>query len=256
MRGLDSVRIRPVQIWIVVSFVLALLAVPAAAQTSPEDAESGFTKAEIIDVMACLVPQVRGEGWRGEQLQQAYYRPEQLDTVSDAIVETQRVVGLSDRFTEILLGFLFQQSRFQADAVSRFNRDSEGTLMEPRRDVWKKAQRGMDYGIAQLHWPFGFVPSIAPWSGARKPTVEELADPRLNILLAGEWLKRRSKTCHQLRKSRRKKPCRKDPKSMSCRCVRTKRATGAWWYNAAPDSIGSVMRKVDRCIRKVRDSKS
>ncbi len=237
-----------------VAALLAALFVGAGVRAEPAEAasETALSKTEILEVMGCLVPQVRGEGWKAAELTEAYYRPEQLDLVAESILEARQRLGLSERFTEILLGFLYQQSRFQADAVSRFNRDSEGNLMVPRRDVWKKAQSGMDYGIAQLHWPFGFVPSIAPWSGARKPIVAELADPRLNILLAGEWLQRRAKTCHQLRRSRARKPCDKDPKSLSCRCVRTKRETGEWWYNAAPASIGSVMRQVDRCIAEVR----
>ena len=125
-------------------------------------------------------------------------------------------------------------------------------MLKPRRDAWRRAQRGLDYGMFQHHWPFSWVPTVAPWSGSRRPTLAELKKPRHSIVLAGEWLRRKADTCSQLKRSRSRRPCRKDARSLSCRCIRTRRATGAWWINGNPKSIGRIMKKVDACISEVR----
>lgn len=230
-----------------------LLIVTAGLPAHADDAEP-LTPQQIASVMRCMLPQARGEGWHGEELQARYYQPEQLQSYGRAIRRSVEVNGLPERYVAIFIGTLYQQSKFQYDAVSRHNRGDDGVKLEPRDDAWLTAQHGMDYGIFQIHWPMTWVPTIPPWKGARQPTLDELKDPLTNILLAGEWFKRKGEMCAELAGSRASaRACKFDTTSLTCRCIRTKEATGGWWVNANPLSIGEIMKDVDRCIAEVRE---
>ncbi len=160
------------------AFLLILTTAPMAfgEEAEPLSAE------QIAAVMRCLLPQARGEGWHGEELQARYYQPEQLVSYGRAIRRAVELNGLDERYVAVMVGTLYQQSKFQYDAVSRHNRDDEGELMAPNEDAWQEPQDGMDYGIFQHHWPLIWVPTIPPWNGSRKPTLEELRASAATLL--------------------------------------------------------------------------
>lgn len=232
----------------------ALLSILAAAQPAAAEESDTLTAQQIASVMRCMLPQARGEGWQGEELQARYYQPEQLQAYGRAILRSVEANGLPERYVAIFIGTLYQQSKFQYDAVSRHNRAEDGTKLKPREDAWQRAQPGMDYGIFQHHWPMSWTPTIPPWRGQRKPSLAELKDPLTNILLAGEWFRRKGEMCQDLAGSRASsRACQFDTSSLTCRCIRTKEATGGWWVNGNPPSIGEIMKDVDRCIAEVRE---
>lgn len=232
--------------------VALVLSLAFSAPVRAGEAEP-LTPEQIAGVMRCMLPQARGEGWHGEELRARYYQPEQLVAYGRAIRRSVEQAGLSERYVAIFVGTLYQQSKFQFDAVSRHNQTEDGERLAPRRDAWRRAQKGMDYGIFQHHWPFPWTPTVPPWNGERKPTLAELKDPLTNILIAGEWFQRKAGMCGELtakRSSRR--ACKYDRLSLTCRCLRTREATGEFWVNANPASIGAIMRRIDTCIDEVR----
>lgn len=232
------------------AFLLIMTTGGAIRAEEPE----ALTARQIASVMRCMLPQARGEGWQGDVLQARYYQPEQLLSYGKAIRRSVQVNGLPERYVAIFIGTLYQQSKFQYDAVSRHNRGDDGEKLEPREDAWIRPQDGMDYGIFQLHWPMIWTPSLPPWNGKRKPTLAELKDPLTNILIAGEWFKRKGEMCELMAGARTSaKACQFDASSLTCRCLRTKEATGGWWVNGNPASIGAIMTEVDRCIAVVRE---
>jgi hypothetical protein len=136
-------------------------------------------------------------------------------------------------------------------------------IVEPLEPTTRRNQRptrtvdGQDYGIFQHNWPVRWTTC-----GGKKCSLEDLLNPYKNIILAGQWFRRKGQKCHQWYT---KVPRRRRPKcdtrsfakqgSLACKCWRTHLATGGIWINGNPASIGRIQRRVEQCILKVRAGK-
>jgi hypothetical protein len=114
----------------------------------------------------------------------------------------------------------------------------------------KKAEDGQDYGLFQHHWPVKWTKC-----GGAPCTLKHLLNPEWSIRLAGGWFRQKKSMCEDWMGS---KPPKCDLKTwdrqsgVTCKCRRTKLATGALWVNGNPASIGRIQRRVERIIAEVR----
>lgn len=214
----------------------------AGARVCADDATGRATRA-----ITCLTQ--RQDKGMLQKRAPLYYRPEQIEGYARALVvalERQQWPRVRGRrhtaadYAPLALAIVQQQSRWVPDAVSRWNRDDTGALIDPGRNPWraKHPDGRLDYGLFQMHWG-----TVANW----KPgvTLTDLRRPQAAILLGVEWMAHRARICGEWLNARTrprcgcsrrvlarghwsqiKRRCPDDFASISCRCAALARAEG------------------------------
>jgi len=222
-----------------------LLAGLGVVGLSVDDCECGVASARglreeptVARLAATIDCQVRDQS-RGAYLRRLpdHYRPEQIEAHAEAALDACRLAPWPQglhwwRAVPLLVATVDQQSRWVADAVSRWNRDADGQRIRPGHRPWRAADRRLDYGLFQLRWN-----TLHAW--APGTTLSDLRDPATNLRLGARWLAKRASVCWDLLGSIRKPTCktRQERDSVTCRCFATLRALGCPGYAGSTRSL-------------------
>ena len=168
----------------------------------------------VENVIACLVEKA------GPKARAKYYSKKQLENYSKIIVKESSVVGFSP-YT--FVAWIYKESHFVYTAVSKYNRTKRG------KRPWKTLHNGLDWGLTQIHCYSKFCKN--------KAETLALKDPAHAIKTFRIWLVHRIAFC------------KRRPKNSRCRQIY--RATGDRFYNSDPDRIRYVMRKINKCKKRL-----
>lgn len=185
------------------------------------------------EVVVSVIQYLNPEALRpGTKLYKKYYTPEKLTRIANAIIDTCREY---DHPVALYVAYLHEQSRFQDDAVSRYNGCDPGEphctqvgeqwyRRVPNEVAWKKPVRGLDYGIAQIHWPANRL--------ITQDDVRKLRDPVYAVRTFARWLERNTAWCERNR---------------SARCREMEKLTG-WSWNRRPGGMSIYLRQIMKAV--------
>lgn len=188
------------------------------------------TPEAIVSVIQYLNPVAMRPGTK---LYQRYYTPEKLTKIAEAIVET---CNEYDHPVALYVAYFHEQSRFQDDAVSRWNRCEPGEphctqvgddwyRRVPNKVAWKDPVRGLDYGLAQIHYPANRL--------LTQDDVKKLKDPVFAVRTFARWLERNSAFCR---------------KANTARCREMEKLTG-WSWHRRPGGMNLYLRQIMEAVR-------
>ena len=167
-----------------------------------------------------------------------------------------------------MLGYLKQQSRFQFDAVAKYNKMPDGrriwigncrqhAIDNPDDECVSKAWvwSHTDHPLVQ-HLDLGPFQMNVNVAQAIRPdlTVADLADIETNLCVGALWMKRRAERCANL--LIKKVRCRFGNNSLACRCKRFFKATGALSFQGSSTSMtrkNGYAAQVWRCVDSVNE---
>ena len=164
----------------------------------------------------------------GTALYKKYYNPKKLREVAEAIVETCQE---HNHPVALYIAYFQEQSRFQYDAVSRWNQCEPGEehceqdgdkwyRRVAKAKAWKKPIRGLDYGIAQIHYPANRL--------LNQDDVKKLKDPVYATRTFARWMDKSMARCKR---------------SNNERCREMLRLTGWSWYRR-PGAVVKYLREI------------
>jgi hypothetical protein len=169
---------------------------------------------EVERVIECLVEK-SSPGAKSK-----FFSPTQLENYSKIIVKEAKKIGFSP-YT--FVAWIYKESNFVYTAVSKYNR------VKPGKRPWKTLHNGLDWGLTQIHCYSKFC--------RNKAQTLKLKDPEHAIATFRIWLGHRIKFC------------KRRPRNSRCRQIR--RATGDTFYNSDPHRIRFVMRKINKCKKRL-----
>ena len=169
---------------------------------------------DVERVIGCLVEKA------GPKARAKYYSPSQLENYSKIIVREAEKVNFSP-YT--FVAWIYKESTFVYTAVSKYNRTKRG------KRPWKTLHNGLDWGLTQIHCYSKFCKN-------KKETLK-LKDPEHAIVTFRIWLGHRIKFCKR--------------RSRNSKCRQIKRATGDAFFNSDPHRIRFVMKKINKCKKRL-----
>lgn len=231
-----EIRLRPALLALMLGALLLWAFHADAALPIPDRAPADLTDDPVGFLSRVIRCQVSQQGKRSLRTRAEHYTPDKIATYARGLLSaverhnwptvtvrtsaaereagarnTERYQVTAADAAFAVVAIVRQQSLWVPDAVSRWNRNSDGERIEPKRNPWRRPDPRLDYGLMQLHWS-----TTRGWAPRLK--FRELADPTINLRLGTHWVWLHATTCADFLKRKTR-----------CRCSSRMMARGRWY---------------------------